>query len=380
MAQTALALEQPDEQPEPAPAKLELPETLAEGIYFDLPEDKYHGDISLGSGSIRQLAKCPIYYWRDSWMNPFREEPNETPALLYGRALHCLVLEGVEEFQKRYRRTPTPDDRPDALKTADDIKARLKALGGKVSGAKADLIERLRELDPDTLFWDDILDQFNAACARDRATALKPETHADIIQAAQYITAEERVRAAFQNGVPEISLFWTVDGVPLKARLDYTRLGKNGKKPVGLVTDLKSFANIMELPPERAVGQAITKTRLDVQMAAYMDGIQRIPQWIAEGKVYGAENIGPAWLDMLGEVTEWQWFWCFYEKGLPVSMLRSVRVGSQLHEIGNATFSRALRAWRDNIEAFGTDWRFVDPIPDPVIDTQDLPAWHARDE
>ena len=365
---------------EAQPTKIERPDTIAEGIHFNLPEDAYHADPSLGSGSIRQLAKCPIYYWRDSWMNPFREEAPETPALLYGRALHCLVLEGVDEFRKRYQRIPTLDDQPDALRTMDDIRMRLKELGLPISGKKDDITERLKVADPEAIFWDDVLANFDAACIRDRSTALKTDIYTEIVQAAQYILTEDRVRAAFENGVPEISLFWTIDGVPMKARLDFTRLGGSSKKPVGIVTDLKSFANIMEQPPERAVGQAITKTRLDVQMAAYMDGIQNITKWISEGKVYGAEEIEPAWLDMLGNVEEWHWFWLFYEKGLPVSLLRSVRVGSSLHDAGKMTLARALQAYRDNMEAFGADWRFVDPLPDPVIDLQDLPSWHARDE
>lgn len=363
-------------------------DVLPEGIHFDLDENIYHADKSIGSGSVRQLAKCPVYYWGDSWMNPLREQKDETPALLYGRALHCLVLEGTEKFQRQYRRSPTRDDAPDALDTVSEIKAMLaeidkdvrKELGIKLTGSKEELTGYLRSYAPDTVFWADIVAQFQQECARDKATILNADTYLNIIKAAEYITAEESVRAAFQNGVPEISLFWTVDGVPIKARLDYTRLGKKGKSTVGIVTDLKSFANIMQLPPERAVGQAITKTRLDVQMAAYMDGIQQIPKWISEGKVYGAEAIEPAWLDALASVSEWQWYWCFYEKNMPISMLRSVRVGSDLHTIGTATYARALQAYRDNVAAFGYDWRFVDPIPDPVIDTQDLPAWHGRDE
>lgn len=358
----------------------ELPDVKPEGIHFGMPEDDYHSDISLGSGSVRTLAKCPIYYWRDSWLNPFREPTPETPALLYGRALHCLVLEGVDEFHKRFKRTPILDDVPDALRTMPEIKARLKELGGAVSGNKDEITQRLKDMDPQAVFWDEVLAEFEAMCARDRVTALKPDKYAEIIQAAQYITNEPRVRQTFQNGVPEISLFWEIDGVPMKARLDYTRLGGTAKKPVGIITDLKSFANVLEQPPERAVANAITKTRLDVQMAAYFDGIQRIPQWIAEGKVYGAENIEPAWLDTLGAVREWHWFWVFYEKGLPVSLLRSVRPGSQIHETGKLTLSRALQAYRDNMEAFGMNWRFVDPIADPVIDIDDLPGWHARDE
>lgn len=351
------------------------PPRRAEGLYFGLSDDAYHGDIALGSGSIRALAKCPIYYWRESWMNPLREADTETPALLYGRALHCLVLEGPEEFQRRYQPIPTAADHPEALVKMDDIKAALRAVGGKLSGTKEEITERLRELDPGAVFFDDVAAVFRAMCERDRVTGLKPETYGEIVQAAAYITGDPRVRAAFQGGRPEVSIFWERDGVPLKARLDYVRLGKADGKPVGLVTDLKSFANVLELPPERAVIRAISTTRLDIQAAAYLDGIARIPAMIESGKVFGVDGVNPQWIDMLGSVEQWQWFWCFYEKGVPVSMLRSTRPGSPVIQAATFELDRALQAYRDNMEAFGTAWRFVDPVADHEVTVSDLPKW-----
>ena len=82
----------------------------APGIYFGLSEDAYHADHALGSGSIRALANHPMYYWRDSWMNPLRRQDEETPALLFGRALHKLVLEGIESFHKSYQPAPRKAD------------------------------------------------------------------------------------------------------------------------------------------------------------------------------------------------------------------------------------------------------------------------------
>ena len=96
---------------------------------------------------------------------------------------------------------------------------------------------------------------------------------------------------------------------------------------------------------------------------------------IESGKVFGAESVNPQWIDMLGSVEQWQWFWCFYEKGVPVSMLRSTRPGSPVIQAATFELERALQAYRDNMEAFGTAWRFVDPIADPEVTVSDLPKW-----
>lgn len=372
---------------------------MAPGIYFGLDEEIYHRDPSLGSGSIRALAKCPIYYWVDSWMNPLREPQTETPALLFGRALHKLVLEGPEAFAREYRCAPEKSDYPEALDTATEIKAALKSLGQKQVGNKPELIERLRFADPGAVFWDDIITKHNDDCARDGATSLKTSDYARIVAGAGMIAGDERVRAAFQGGRPEVSIFWVEGGVPMKARLDYAKLGlgapstygyikkddrleygatdiqKHG--PIGLANDLKSFANVMDKPPELAVIRAIAETRLDIQAAAYLQGIVKIPEFYAAGKVYGAEGINAEWLETLCTlpIERWVFNWVFYQKDAPVSLLRTTRPGSPMITGATMNVLSAQQAYRDNMEAFGTNWRFVDPIPDPEVSETDLPKW-----
>lgn len=357
---------------------LAMPAPMAPGIYFGLSEDRYHADPSLGSGSIRALSKCPIYYWVDSWMNPLREPQAETPALLFGRALHKLVLEGPEAFQASYLRAPQKEDYPEALDTANEIKAALKAVGGKVTGTKPELIERLKFADPGAVLWDDICNDHAAECARTGATSLKPGDYARIVAGAAYIAGDERVRAAFQGGKPEVSVFWVEDGVPMKARLDYVRLGKGADgAPVGLITDLKSFANILDKPPEQAVINAIASTRLDIQAAAYLQGVAKIPEMFAAGQVYGADGINAEWLQTLCTmpIERWVWNWVFYQKEAPVSMLRSTRPGSPMITGATMNVQSAQQAYRDNMVAYGTSWKFFDPLPDPEVSETDLPRW-----
>lgn len=352
---------------------------LAPGLYFNLPEESYHADHSLGSGSIRKLAKHPIYYWTDSWMNPLREEQRETEALLLGRALHKVVLEGLDAFKASYQPEPSKADFPLAFDTATQIKARLKELGQKQTGAKPELIERLKAADPEALIWEEIEKGFGADCAAKGITPLKRRMWQQVIAAAAFIAQDERVAPAFRGGFPELSVFAVIEGVPCKCRLDYLRFGREAGRTVGIITDLKSFTNMAELPPEKAVAHAIANTFLHTQAAMYLELAALIPGFIAEGKVYGGPGGLPGpFVEQLGKMSaeDWRWYWCFYEKGAPVTLLRNP--DKEVLGIGRSEFSRALESYREHLERFGTDWRFVDPMPDTTITLQDLPAWVGR--
>lgn len=348
---------------------------LAPGVYFGLPETTYHADKSLGSGSVRELASHPIHYWVNSWMNPLREREDDTPALLFGRALHKFTLEGRAAFEKTFAPEPSKDEHPGALDTMVEIRAALKALGQKLSGTKGELIARLRAADETAVLWEDIVSRFGVECMKLGITPLKRRMYLEVVQAASFIAGEERVRPAFQGGRSELSVFAEIDGVPCKCRLDYVRLGKEGNRTVALITDLKSYANRNGLAPERAVVSAIATYRLDTQAALYLELAGRIPELIGDGRLYGAQGVNPDFLAAITklEPTDWRWFWCFYEKGAPITMLRDP--DKDVLDMGRSELTRALQHYREHMERFGTNWRFVDPMPDTRVTLADLPKW-----
>jgi hypothetical protein len=352
---------------------------IAPGVYFSLPEDRYHADPALGSGDIRKLFTCPMYYWRTSHMNPMREAGEETPALLFGRALHKLVLEGREAFVAAYTCAPEAADHPGCFITVDDIKRALKDLGEKVTGNKPELIARLKARAPDAVILDDILAAHAEQAQRAGQTVLKRAVFEEVVIAAGFIAADKRVAPAFQGGRPEISVFWEQDGVPLKCRIDYLRFGRSAdRRLLALDTDLKSFANQRDMPPEIAVRNAVAEYRLDIQAAHNLAGAAQIGRLIAEGKVFGGEGINPQWLEALGTVQpeDHFWHWAFYQKDAPVTILRSAT--PHLIARGRRDVETALRAYRDNMAAFGTQWRYVDPMADMSLDVTDMPAWMDR--
>jgi hypothetical protein len=109
------------------------------GIYFGLPSAEYHADPSLGSSDIKRLLRSPSDYWWESHLNPDRPGDRDSPAKQKGRALHKLVLEGLEAFERSFACEPKPDAYPGALATLDDLKAKCRELSLPLSGGKAEL-------------------------------------------------------------------------------------------------------------------------------------------------------------------------------------------------------------------------------------------------
>lgn len=369
--------------PQAAPVQLVPVEAgIPDGLYFGMADDAiYHPSPALGSGDVRQLCKAAIYFWRDSHMNPMRKARAETPALRYGRALHKLGLEGLEAFTAAYARAPLKSDYPGALETQADLSAALKDAGEKVSGSKAEQVARLLAVRPDAVIWERIASAATVEALKAGKSMLAADEYDRVIVEAGFLLSNPSAAAALSGGMPEVSIFWTADnGVKCKARLDYLRLGKRGERLIGVVADIKTYASWSDEAPERAVVKAISTYRLDVQAAHYLNGCAKIPEFIAAGAVFGAEKVAPEWLAVLGQITpaDWQFSWIFASKEAPISLLRHVTPGSDLMNMAAADVARALDVYKENVDVYGQNWLFVDPIPDGEVTLQDLPPWHGR--
>jgi hypothetical protein len=109
----------------------------ATGKIHDLPQEKYRADEGVSRSELHALARSPMHY---KYAQEHQRE--DTPALLFGSALHCYVLE-PERFTDDYivigkidRRTtagkaqvaeieasgriPVPEEDYDAIKAMDD--------------------------------------------------------------------------------------------------------------------------------------------------------------------------------------------------------------------------------------------------------------------
>lgn len=334
------------------------------GIYFGFDEDEYHKVFALSSSGIKKMVASTMEYWAYGPMNPDYEEP-EKQHLDHGKAVHCLVLEGEEEFQRRFAVGLDPADFEDVLISTDEIKNaigqftehrpvtpaaggkqdlmdQLDALGqkwnftpdldgtvaqlkeriravkepqpvrpysripteqGTRSAAKEDWIAQLRVLNPDIKIWDHMVQQHLAA--NEGKVMLSPKQERQVRIAARMITADPDGGLLVKNGHSEVTIFWHchTTGVPMKARIDYLRLAA--------AVDLKTFSNAQGKPVDKAIEQAIANYRYNVQHAHYDQAILMGRRLVAE---HGPDVIFPSGDMGTGPETDFCERWCQQEQ------------------------------------------------------------------
>lgn len=355
----------------PAPA---LPPCHAPGVYFGLAEARYHADPALGSTDLRLLLKSASDFWWQSPMNALRAEREETPALLYGRALHKLVLEGSEAFAGAFCAEPDKADYPGALITNAQLEAFLIEKGTKprAKTKKEDLEAAARPLleGTDAVIWSDVM-RVATLEAKGRAL-LKPKMHAEVIMAAAEIARNERLTEAFRNGRAEVSIFWERGGVRLKSRIDYLKVKQ--------LVNLKSFRPKNEAPPHMAVMAAIAAHRYDMQAALHLEARAELARLVRAGRVFAHDGALPAadWLAAVAAEQEFEAWLAFYQaEGAPNVLPRRFKRGSPVAVAAAADLELALSTFRQNLERHGSEaWPYEDPFAiDPDVDFDNLPKW-----
>jgi exodeoxyribonuclease VIII len=146
-------------------------------LQYTCPDDAYRAHEGLGSGDLKRLLQSPAHF------RAGREGvPKETPALLFGRALHALVLEGRAAFATRFA-------------------VRPEGLDARTRDGKAWLAEQ-------------------EAAGKAVLTLDEQGRLEDMVQA---IDRHPAARDLLRHGDAEVSAFWTDrdSGAPCKARFDW---------------------------------------------------------------------------------------------------------------------------------------------------------------
>jgi hypothetical protein len=307
---------------------------VEDGIYFDLDEEVYHLDEALGSSDHRKLLENPSDWWYESALNPNRPENKDTPARLRGRAMHALVLEGEDAFGQRYMRVEHSEDMSPAEKSAATKAAKKQAeLTGK--------------------------------------TALPADVYDRVAIAGAMITRNPKLAGAFTNGMPEVSIFWTRDGIRRKARIDYL-------KPRG-IGDLKSIANTREIGFPNACRNAIATYRYEMQAALYMEARSMIPQFYREGRVYGDDNFAHSILRRCAETKEFAFQWIFFQaEKAPITWSRILSPANPIFEIAKREIDRAADNYKAFMDKFGRDQMWLLLEEPEELDMNEMPAWWGR--
>lgn len=339
---------------------------VPDGIHFGMTDETYHGDPALGSTGLKDLIDNAPDFWWSSWMNPAREPDKETPAKLFGRAVHKCVLEGRDAFEAVYAPAPAPDEYPGCLRTADDIKAFLEKAGLPKSGKKEELIARAKSVAGCPTIFDDAVSAFEAS----GKLPLKREDFNHIMAASAFIKANSFLRSAFEGGQAEVSIFWTADGIRFKARFDYLKMRA--------IADLKSIRNPQNKSFVQACRDRIAGLDYVVSAAHYMDARRRMAAFVKTGQVFNAPDSEKfrSWLIQVAGITEFAFVFVFWQaEGAPISHGFQISPGNPLIDSAKATIAKAVHNYKTFMTEFGTDTAWVPSTPLEELDETSLPMW-----
>jgi hypothetical protein len=187
------------------------------GLYVGIGMDEYHGDLCVGpsvsaSGLWTMVSKSAAHYYDTSYLNPDRDEREDTEGMILGRACHHAYL-GEQHFLKHFVLRP-------------------EELNGKPwHGLRTDCKEWL------------------AAVKDSRLTVLKGEQIVKMRRIAANLAKNPLVMAGALNGLVEHSLVYQDEetGVWVKVRPDVIPL--DGP----IYNDLKIVADITDQGIQRSI-------------------------------------------------------------------------------------------------------------------------------
>lgn len=302
-------------------------ELIPDGIHFGLAEDAYHADPALGSTGLKDLIDNAPDYWWSSWMNPARPEDKETDAIRFGRAVHKCVLEGRDAFEAIY----SPCDHPGNNKAGKEEREAIEAVGKK---------------------------------------PLKRDEYNRILAASAFIRANATLRDAFTGGQPEVSVFWTNDGIRFKARFDYLKMRA--------ISDLKSIRNPLNKSFVQACRDRIANYDYSISAAHYMDGRRRMAAFVKSGQVFNAPDSANfrSWLIQAAGITEFAFVFVFWQaEGAPISHGFKISPGNPILDSAKQSIAKAVWNYRRFMDEFGMTAAWVPSTPLEELDETDLPIW-----
>lgn len=350
------------------------PADLSDGIYFGLPEDDYHALPRLSASGIKNLLVSPMDFWARSWLNPnAKSEDDEPEWATKGRAYHCRICEGRDAFRERYVVELDPFDFAGLLRTADDLKSKCREMELKVSGTKDELIERLLAAGCQSPIWDVLVDEHKQENAG--KTFIPKDWLYDIELAAACIEKHPTLSKCFTGGYAEVAVLWHAevernDGsgelfkVPMKMKADYLK--------AAAIVDLKSFANKMMKPLDRAVYYDMASHRYHIQTSVYyagMDAAKSLPVNVVSGPAPSQ-----AWIDAMRKHDK-TFLFVYQQKGVaPVASGYVMQSNLGLISVGQAQVREAQQTFHDCLNHFGSSPWIMDRALQQVGDN-DIPQF-----
>jgi len=359
------------------------------GIYFGMPEEQYHAIHAGSTSGLKNLSVSSMDYWANSALNRDREEQSRKDYFDFGKAIHCLVLEGEEAYQARY--VVGLEKPKGVLETTDQIKTRIAELGHKPTtkgfddltraARKEDWIAQLLALDPDAQVWERMQAAFDAEHEGAEIVTHKIDKRVRI--AARMIEAHPELKDAFTGGYAEVSVFWYCPetGCPMKARFDYLKMR--------VIVDLKSFAGKGGMPIRKAILNTIASYSYNLQHSVYLEAAMAARRMIREKGEFAIHSnmdtpgtLAPHargaivdWCTKWAKQTEEPQFLFVFQKAdiAPVTRGYVMPRGTVL-SVTRSISERLKRKWVECAMIYGTDqWLDIEPIE--TLADEELPIW-----
>lgn len=344
-------------------------DVMQPGIYFGLDEDEYHAAAALSNSGIKNLLTSPMDFWaRCPWLNP-DFEPEEKNCWDIGKAYDARITEGESAFYMKYAPALEPDDYPNALRSANDLRQALADLGEKRGGSKPELIDRLIAADSNmaTAVWDIMLDDH--AKYHKGKTLLSRELITKIEISAAMIEKHPQLCRAFTGGYPQVSIFWADrdSGCPMKMRADYLK--------TRAIVDLKTFSNPFGKPIDRAVTYAMANMKYHIQAAVYQEGVECAKEMLRgerDGKVFGEPD--SEWLGSFWRAQEHKFLFIFQQTGVaPVARGYEFPKGL-VYDCGKVVIRDMKEQYMYFIKEFGAD-PWVDATEIRAVEDSEFPVF-----
>ena len=344
---------------------------FAEGIYFDLPEDDYFSVQALSASGIKTLRCSPLDYWARNIDPNYEPDTEESTAKKIGRAFDRRITEGKPAFDATYAPAIDPADYPNALRTIDEIKDRLRTFKERgidvhlTAKNKDGYIDNLLSVDPTAQLWDAIVDKYVKEHAG--REFLSGDLIRSIEVAAAHIEKHPTLSKAFTGGAAQVSIFWECPtiGIRCKARPDYL-------KPRAIV-DLKTFANKFQRPIDVAIARELSANKYQNQAAWYYEAADQVARLISEGKVYG--EVSHELRQGLAQGYEKTFLFIFQQKGIaPLARGKIFLRRLNNCEVAAAQNESAKQIYRQCWDKFGSD-PWIDDSPITELNDEELPVW-----
>jgi exodeoxyribonuclease VIII len=194
------------------------------GVYEDLPEEEYHADDALGSTDIKTLSQSTEkFFYRKNTPDSF----SSTSSLVLGSAIHSLILDGFEEFFRKF-------------------KIRKKPRGKEFMGTGNSILTKED--------WKKIAIWYR-----------KLKNH----PASKEILENKNIKT-------ELSYFWEQEGVRYKCRFDILINNR-------LIVDLKTIQNPYD-NFDKGLNLHIAKYRYHLQAQHYLNGLKSMQKELSIDK------------------------------------------------------------------------------------------------